>query len=142
MEWIKIDKARIMSAMSPTRIQTYQGWLVQDPSKQIRVEEIIEFVVMEWRTGIASNARNYLDPDRSKLPESCVRYCETLIMFQLCTEMGAPLTQAELVAIQKAEIFLRLMYTRGFFFTAGDGSQLPSPSYMTTRERERRQVAG
>ncbi len=142
MEWIRIDKDRIMNAMSPARSQTYQGWLIQNPSKESRVEEIIAFLVMEFRTGIASNALNYLDPDRNKLPESCVRYCETLIMFQVCTEMGAPVTQAELVAIQKAEIFLRLMFTRGFFFTVGDGSQLPTPSYAGSPGRNARVAVG
>ncbi len=142
MEWIRIDRDRITSAMSATRIQIYQGWLFQNPDKVARVDELIALVVMEFRTGIASYPSNYLDPDRSKLPETCVRYCETLIMFQLCTEMGATLTQAELIAIQKAEIFLRLMFTRGFFFTVGDGSQLPTPSYTRGRARDSRQVAG
>ncbi len=142
MEWIRIDTDRIVGAMSSTRLQIYQGWLVQNPEKAARVDELIDFVVMEFRTGIASNPVNYLDPDRRKLPESCVRYCETLIMFQLCTEMGAALTAAELVAIQKAEIFLRLMFTRGFFFTVGDGSQLPTPSYAGAPGRNARVAVG
>jgi len=103
MDWITVDRTRVLAALSAARLQIYQGWIVQYPEKEDRVDEIIANLVMEFRSAIEANPLNALDSDTSKLPQSCVRYCESLIVFQLSSEIGAVVTDAELVTIQKAE---------------------------------------
>ena len=142
MDWITVDKDRVLGALSANERQLYEGWIVQYPAKATRVEEIIGNLVMEFRAGIEANPLNYLDPDLSKLPQSCVRYCETLILFDLCSEMGATIGQAEILAISKAEVFLRMMFTGRFYITGGDASKAPSPSYEAGVERTARTICG
>ena len=142
MDWITIDRARLLGALSAARRQMYEGWVIQYPDKAGRVDEIIANLVMEFRSGIEANPMNYLDPDRAKLPQSCVRYCEMLILFHLCGEMGSTVTEAELLTVQKAEIFLRYMYSGRFYITGGDGTLGPSPSYETDVERAARMMEG
>ena len=142
MDWITVDEARVLGALSASQRQLYEGWIVQYPEKATRVDEIISNLVMEFRAAIEANPQNYLDPDLSKLPQSCVRYCETLILFDLCSEMGASVSEAEIMAIGKAEVFLRLMFSGRFYITGGDGSNGPSPSYTTGGDRGMRTVDG
>lgn len=142
MDWITIDRARVLGALSASRRQMYEGWIVQYPEKADRVDEIIANLVMEFRSGIEANPLNYLDPDEAKLPQSCVRYCETLITFHLCGEMGATVSEAELLTVQKAEIYLRYLFTGRFFITGGDGSNAPTPSYVAAVVRAARELEG
>ena len=109
----------------------YDGWILANPDKEERVQELIANLVMEFRSGIESNRRNVLDPDPAKLPQTCVRYCEQLCLFEICGEMGATLTEAEMLSASKAEIFLRYTYSGRFFITGGDGDGGGSPSYET-----------
>ena len=142
MDWITVDKARVLGALSAARRQTYEGWIVQYPEKATRVDGIIANLVMSFRAAIETNPQNYLDPDLAKLPQSCLRYCETLILFDLCSEMGGTISDAEMMAISKAEIFLRMMFTGEFYITGGDASHWPSPSYEPCVERAARTVDG
>ena len=142
MDWVTVDEARVLGALSASQRQLYQGWIVQYPEKATRVAEIIANLVMEFRAAIEANPQNFLDPDLAKLPQSCVRYCETLIMFDLCSEMGATIPEAELMAIGKAEVFLRLMFSGKFYITGGDGSNAPSPWYAAGGARRARTVDG
>jgi len=142
VDWIAVTRERVVTAFSAARRQMYEGWIVQYPEKAGRVDEIIANLVMEFRSGIEANAANYLDPDLTKLPQSCVRYCEILIMFHLCSEIGATVLDAELMSISKAEIFLREMYTGAFYITGGDGMTGHSPSYVTGVEHGVRALDG
>ena len=142
MDWVTVDEARVLGSLSASQRQLYQGWIVQYPEKATRVAEIIANLVTEFRAALESNPQNYRDPDPAKLPQSCVRYCETLIMFDLCSEMGATIPEAALLAIGKAEVFLRLMFSGRYYITGGDGSNAPSPSYTAGVERGARTVDG
>lgn len=142
MDWVTVDETRVLGALSASQRQLYQGWLVQYPEKATRVAQIISNLVMEFRAAIEANPQNYLHPDLSKLPQSCVRHCETLILFDLCSEMGAPIPDSELMAIGKAEVFLRLMFSGQFYVTGGDASTAPTPTYGTGGERSARTLDG
>lgn len=142
MQWITVDRARIVTSLSAARRQMYEGWIVQYPEKVSRVDDIIANLVVQFRSGIEANPRNYLDPDNAKLPQSCVRYCEVLIGFNLAAEIGAETTDGEMVVVEKSEIFLRQMFTGAFFITGGDGSNAPSPSYEAAVERPVRTLDG
>ena len=140
MEWTRVDKDRVVGALATPRRQMYDGWILANPSKAARVEELIANIVMEFRSGIEANPRNVLDPDPAKLPPTCVRYCEELCVFEVCMEMGATPTAGELLSVSKAEIFLRYMYSGRFYITGGDGANSPTPSYGEAAEREARMV--
>ena len=142
MDWVTVDEARVLGALSASQRQLYQGWIVQYPEKATRVAEIIGNLVMEFRAALEANPQNYLVPDLEKLPQSCVRYCETLILSDLCTEMGAAISQVQLMAIEKAEIFLRMMFSGRFYITGGDASNAPSPWYVAGIRREARRMDG
>jgi hypothetical protein len=82
-----------------------------------------------------------LDADTSKLPQTCVRYCEEICLFEIATEMGAALSPGELQAVGKAEIFLRYMYSGRFLLTGTSGGG--TPSYEAEVEaREARSLDG
>lgn len=138
MEWVTVDKARILGAMSTSRRGLYDGWILANPDKEARVEELIANLAMEFRSGIEANPRNVLDPDPAKLPQTCVRYCEELCLFKIGLEMEATLTEGELMAASKAEIFLRYLYTGRFFITGSAGEVGGSPTYKRSAEREAR----
>lgn len=141
MDWVKIDRIRIVNAMPEGLRAAYDAWIVAHPEKLARVDGIVANLVMEFRTGIQANAENELDADTTTLPQSCVRHCETLCMFDLALEMGAAISGDELVAISKAEIFLRYMFSGRFFMTGGDVIVEPSPRYGAAWTRETRVLA-
>lgn len=142
MQWVTMDRARIVGAFSTARRQMYDGWILANPDKLERVDETIANLVMEFRSGIEANPRNKLDPDPAKLPQTCVRYCEELCTFEICMEMGAALNDGDLLSVGKAEIFLRYMYSGRFFITGGLGSAGPTPSYAATGKQGARRLCG
>ena len=140
MQWITVDKDRVVASMATARRQMYDGWILANPAKAARVEELIANLVMEFRSGVEANPRNRMDPDPATLPQTCVRYCEELCVFEICMEMGATLTAGELLSESKAEIFLRYMFSGRFYMTGGDGQDVPSPWYGEAAERKAKAV--
>jgi len=142
VEWIVVDRERVVGTFSTARRQLYAGWIAVNPEKVERVDELVANLVMEFRSGVEANPRNVLDPDPGKLPQSCVRYCEELCLFEICTEMGAVATDAEMQGAAKAEIFLRYMYAGRFFLTGGEGGGSCTPLYAGVVEHAARMVDG
>ena len=140
MQWVTVDTERVVGAMATPRRQMYDGWILANPGKAVRVAELISNLVMEFRSGIEANSRNVLDPDPAKLPQTCVRYCEEICVFEICMEMGATLNDGEMLSVSKAEIFMRYMYSGRFFITGGDGSGAGTPSYGKPAEHEARML--
>ena len=94
-----------------------------------KVFEIIEQIVSEFRSAIATNPSNVLDADRQKVPENCVRSAEVLITGTLQNEMAIPLSTGDGQAMTRAEIFLRQI---GYgHFSIEDERHEPTPSYTT-----------
>ena len=61
MSWSLVTSSSIQSAFSPAMLTDYQQWLVDNPGKVGRLDEIIGMVVDEYRAALASNPENMLD---------------------------------------------------------------------------------
>ena len=91
------------------------------------MQDEIEQLVSEFRSAIATNPSNVLDPDKARLPENCIRSAEVLIYGTLQNEMGIALSTGDAQAMTRAEIFLRQI---GYgHFSIEDDPHEPSPSY-------------
>lgn len=125
--WVTVDTARIVSIMPLAMASYYTAWMQMNPGKVGRLGEICAGVVAEFRTAIAGNPLNHLDPDVGKLPEAFVRYAEALCIGAVCQEIGHPLSDLEQSRYVRAEINLRYFYAgRVLIGGAGDGGM---PSY-------------
>ena len=107
MSWPSITSESIQSAFSPALSADYQQWLVDNPGKQGRLDEIVAGMVAEFRAALASNPENTLDETEGTLPPSCLRHAGNLIIFQLKTEMDQTLPEAENFAAIRADICQR-----------------------------------
>jgi hypothetical protein len=135
--WITVDEAQVLGVMSPVDLPGYNAWIAANPGRAGRLAALTSQVRAEFRAGIATNPVNVLDPDETKLPETCVRYCDMLVIFYLKVEMWATLSGGELMAIEKAEIFLRQLFY-SHFVVAADEAGGRSPSYEADVERTER----
>jgi len=145
VDWVAVDEDYILTAM-PVSVRTlYDAWIIANPDKAGRLAEITADTVMEFRAGIQTNAVNYVDADEEKLPQSCVRHCVTLVVYTLGLELESPLVanEAAIDAKEKAEVFLRQLFGRSFFVTAGsEGDAEGDPSYGPAAARPVRRLAG
>ena len=125
--WNEVTQLSIQSAFSPTLAADYQQWLVANPGKAGRLDEIIDMVVSEFRAALASNPENELDDTEGSLPPSCLRYATNIIIFQLKNEMDKTLTEAENAAAIRADVFLRGIWMESI--PAAKTTNTQSPSY-------------
>lgn len=139
--WVTVDAAQVLGVMPPDDVTGYEAWLVSYPAKAGRLAALTSQVLAEFRAGIATNPVNVLDRDVTKLPETCIRYCDTLVLFYLKVEMKAVISSGEMLAIEKAEIFLRQLFY-SHFVVAADGGAGATPSYVTGLERAERMLEG
>jgi hypothetical protein len=127
MSWPSITSESIQSTFSPALSADYQQWLVDNPGKQGRLDEIVAGMVAEFRAALASNPENTLDETEGTLPPSCLRHAGNLIIFQLKTEMDQTLPEAENFAAIRADIFLRGIWIESI--PAAKSTYAQNPSY-------------
>ena len=139
--WVTVDAAQVLGVLSPVDLPGYNAWIAAHPDRAGRLAALTNQVRAEFRAGIATNPANVLDPDETKLPETCVRYCDMLVIFYLKVEMWATLSGGEILAIEKAEIFLRQLFYSHFVVAADDAGGR-SPSYVVGVERAARMLEG
>jgi hypothetical protein len=125
--WPEVTQQSILSALSPTSAADYQQWLVDNPGKDGRLDEIIDLVVAEFRAALASNPENDLDETDGTLPPSCLRHATNTIVFRLKYEMGQILSETENAAAIRADVFLRGIWMTSI--PAGKSVSTQSPSY-------------
>ena len=134
MLWITVNLERIVSLMSATRRGQYNNWLDSDPTAEDRAAGQVANIVAEFRSALASNPQNDLDPDISKLPQTCIRYADVVALSAVYQMVGVSFTKAEADSMSKAEIFLRLMYTSRLLLTGGGEEEYSgTPSYAPPR---------
>jgi hypothetical protein len=133
MEWITLDAARVLADFPTDLLPVYNQWLIDYPAKAGRLAEITDGVVAEYRDAIASNPANELDPDPAKVPESCLRHAETMIVFTLCLEMGVDVSTEGTQSMTRAELFLRQIGYNHYLTRTGE-REAPTP-YYTFPER-------
>jgi hypothetical protein len=117
----------IESVMSANLLSSYQQWLLDNPQKQGRLTSIIQQTAAEFRSAIQANGLPLSDERENALPESCLRYAQTTILFELKKEIGITMSESENAAAIRADVFLRGIWT-GIIPATLDGSS-SSPSY-------------
>jgi len=134
MIWVEITLADVIAHL-PTDIKIhYEQWLVAYPEKADRLVTLTDNTIREFRDAIKSNPANVVDPRETYLPQSAVRHCESIIIFNLAMEMGVVIDSSGNSARTSADVFLRqIPYGRWNTTTEGDES-LPSP-HFTVPER-------
>ena len=124
--WTEVTSSSIESAMSPGLAADYQQWLVDNPDKAGRLDEIVDMVVGEFRAALESNPETEMDDTESSLPPACLRHATNIIIFQLKGEMDRALTDAENAAVVRADVFLRGIWTEAIPATSESVTQSPS----------------
>lgn len=124
--WKELTVSYIESIMSPTVYASYQQWLLDNPEKNGRLEDIIGVTATEFRNAMEANALPVPDTSVSAVHESCVRHAQTTILFELKKEIGLTLSEAENSAAIRADVFLRAVWMGSIPITI---SPQPSPSY-------------
>ncbi|WP_136077713.1 hypothetical protein [Pontiella desulfatans] len=122
----------ILSAFSPSLTADYQQWLVDNPGKVGRLDEIVDMVVGEFRAALESNPETVMDTTAGTLPPSCLRHASNIIIFQLKGEMEQTLTEAENAAAIRADVFLRGIWMESI--PAGSAAVTQTPSYAGPHE--------
>ena len=107
MSWPSVTSESIQSAFSPALAADYQQWLVANPDKAGRLDEIVSMVVAEFRAALESNPETVMDTTEGTLPPACLRHASNVIIFQLKGEMDKTLSEAENAAAIRADVFLR-----------------------------------
>ena len=125
--WTAVTSASIQSAFSPVLAADYQQWLVANPDKAGRLDEIVDMVVGEFRAALESNPETVMDATAGTLPPSCLRHANNIIIFQLKGEMDKTLSEAENAAAIRADVFLRGIWMESI--PAGKDTHTQSPSY-------------
>jgi hypothetical protein len=136
MNWLPLNETRVLADFPTDLKPQYDAWLVAHPDKAGRLVEIIEQIVSEFRSAIATNPVNVLDAETEKLPENCIRSAEVLIYGTLQNEMGVALSSGDAQAMTRAEIFLRQI---GYgHFAIENESREPTPHYTTSTNHPER----
>ncbi|NOU36238.1 MAG: hypothetical protein HOO88_05670 [Kiritimatiellaceae bacterium] len=117
----------VESVMSAPLLAAYRQWLLDNPQKQGRLAAIIQQTAAEFRSAIQANGLPLSDDRATALPESCLRYAQTTILFELKKEIGLTMSESENAAAIRADVFLRGIWTGAIPATL-DGS-IASPSY-------------
>ena len=138
MAWVTLDEARVLADFPTDLRPLYDAWIVANPTKVGRLAEITAGVVAEFRDAIASNPANRLDPDRGKVPESCLRSGEVLVTGTLQNEMGVALSSDDAQAMTRAEILLRQVGYSHFAIGGGAQAAEPSPHVSADHQQSER----
>ena len=127
--WNEVTQLSLQSVFSPALAADYQQWLVANPGKAGRLDEIIDMVVSEFRSALASNPENTLDEIEGTLPPSCLRHATNIIIFQLKNEMDKTLNESENAAAIRADVFLRGIWMASI--PAAKTTHTQTPCYST-----------
>ena len=126
MSWSPVTSESTQSAFSPVLAADYQQWLIANPDKAGRLDEIVDMVVGEFRAALESNPETLMDTTVGTLPPACLRHAANIIIFQLKGEMDKTLSEAENAAAIRADVFLRGIWMESIPGTADTHTQSPS----------------
>lgn len=129
MLWISITGSYVLSVMPITNKALFDAWILANPQKAERIEQIVSSVVSKFRAALLTNSQNTMDADTSKLPQPMVRDAEVLAFAALYQEMEKELTSIEQSQTIRAEISLRSYFISRIRFTGEEGSCVGFPTY-------------
>ncbi len=128
MDWVEIKTEDILAHM-PTDVKArYAEWLVANPDRAGRLDQLTKNALREFRDNLTSVKANIVDPRETWVPQSAVRHLETIVLFTLGMEMGLPLDSAAIGARYSADIFLRQILMGRYSVTTEEAGS-PSPRF-------------
>ena len=134
-EWIEFNEAYVLAAL-PTDVRTaYNAWIVANPAKAGRLEEMVGPVLADFRTGLSANPNVQMDADETKLEIRCVPHALSTVVYNLMMEMGLSVNMSGMTAFNNAQVYLRRLYLSGEVLS---GAVSRTPSYVADVEREGR----
>ena len=126
MSWSPVTSESTQSAFSPALAADYQQWLVANPDKAGRMDEIVSMVVAEFRAALESNPETVMDTTEGTVPPACLRHATNIVIFQLKGEMDKTLSESENAAAIRADGFLRGIWMESIPAAASAHEQSPS----------------
>lgn len=90
--WIELTKSRVIPRISPKEYQKVLAFDndAHEPGQDL-LQEIIDAVLAEIRSAIASCAKNTLDPDPSRIPHSLLNDALSMVAYHIATRVGMPI---------------------------------------------------
>ncbi|MBU4459271.1 MAG: hypothetical protein KJ579_01785 [Verrucomicrobia bacterium] len=108
MNWTVLDVAYVLNAVPLSHRVQIQASLDTTPGFAAKVAEILAATRREFRTALANTPDNELDPDETKLPETCMRHAVYIVEYEINRILGN--WEPDLSALIRAEVYLRALY--------------------------------
>jgi hypothetical protein len=139
MDWITANETLVLANFPTDLKPAYDQWIIDNPGKAGRLAEIIAATRAEFRDALAVNPANVLDPDEEKIPQSCTRALQALVVFQIETEMGHSVSEERQQAMTRADLFLRQIAYQHFSARPEGATHEPTPAYTPPPWKEANQ---
>lgn len=110
--WVDFTLESVLKAFPPGLEAHYAEWLQNYPGKEGRLAELVAETVAVFRSAVASNAGNEMDPVLTRIPVTGYRHALNYLLFNLRQESGAHLAAEEYTLMTRADIWLRMAQTR------------------------------
>ena len=139
MNWITANEALILADYPTDLKPVYDQWITDNPDKADRLAEIVTTTRAEFRDALAVDPANVLDSDEEKIPQSCTRALQALVVFQIETEMGHAISEERQQAMTRSDLFLRQIAYQHFVARPTGAQSEPTPAYTPPPWRENNQ---
>lgn len=128
--WISVTPQTIATEIPNDVWNAWQALLLTKPSEGIWFYEMLAGMVQEFRDSIATNPKNTLDPDTTKIPSSCLHPLVIMLSNAMLSELGTEPSQARRQEAIRAEMFLRqISYNRFAVQSPAAPAASNAPSY-------------
>ena len=87
--WVPFTSKEFRNGLPVGFLSQHDVWVEANDSKANRLEEIVAEVVNRFRSAAASNPRNQIDADETKIPATGYDYAFAIAAYTLGLEMGA-----------------------------------------------------
>ena len=92
--WVPFILDDFRNALPVDFLSQHDAWAAEHENKADRMAEIVDEVVNRFRAAAASNPRNQIDADETKIPATGFDYAFAIAAYNLGLEMGALSTGA------------------------------------------------
>ena len=86
--WVPFTEVSFRNALPVDFLNQHAAWVAAQPTKALRLTEIVAEVRNNFRSAVRSNARNLMDAAEDTVPATGVLYAFTMAAYTLGLEMG------------------------------------------------------
>ncbi len=137
--WVTFDLAVVKNAMPIDMDKLHQTWVVENPGKAARLEELT-VETREWLRGVCKARKGTLmDPDPLTIPINGFQHAMNLVVFNLGMEMGVQFAPAVFNLWTSANVWLRMVASGTVNPVPADDVESGAggtPWYVSGRERK------